>query len=139
MFNGSKNVPPKEYDRILESNGGYSNAFTDRDMTAYYEDIASDRLDVLFRLDCRSHGVALAAARSSSRARSRWSRRSGALRTDNDISGMLDEQLYAAAFHRVALPLAGGGLDGRPQPHHPRRDGRTTSAPLRARTTASWC
>src|SRR6476646_8547006 len=24
MFNGSKNVPPKEYDRILESNGGYS-------------------------------------------------------------------------------------------------------------------
>src|SRR5215212_1536278 len=33
MFNGSKNVAPKEYDRILESNGGYSNAFTDRDMT----------------------------------------------------------------------------------------------------------
>src|SRR5919197_2041901 len=27
MFNGSKNVPPKEYDKILESNGGYSNAF----------------------------------------------------------------------------------------------------------------
>src|SRR5215813_705808 len=51
MFNGSKNVPPKEYDRVLESNGGYSNAFTDRDMTAYYEDIASDRLDVVFKLD----------------------------------------------------------------------------------------
>src|SRR5690349_13140095 len=26
MFNGSKNVPPKAYDKILESNGGYSNA-----------------------------------------------------------------------------------------------------------------
>src|SRR6266850_2203143 len=24
MFNGSKNVPPKEYDKILESNAGYS-------------------------------------------------------------------------------------------------------------------
>src|SRR5689334_23817681 len=47
MFNGSKNVPPKAYDRILESNGGYSNAFTDVDMTAYYEEIASDRLGVV--------------------------------------------------------------------------------------------
>src|SRR5204862_2574400 len=44
MFNGSAHVPPKQYDRILESNGGYSNAFTDRDMTAYYEEVASDHL-----------------------------------------------------------------------------------------------
>src|SRR5262245_3820191 len=33
MFNGSQNVPPKEYDRRIESNGGASNAFTDRDVT----------------------------------------------------------------------------------------------------------
>jgi len=51
MFNGSKHVPPKEYDRILESNGGYSNAFTDRDMTAYYEEVAADRLDTVLFLD----------------------------------------------------------------------------------------
>ena len=30
MFNGSKNVPPKEYDRQLESRGAYSNAFEKR-------------------------------------------------------------------------------------------------------------
>src|SRR5689334_11444415 len=47
MFNGSAHVPPKQYDQILESNGGYSNAFTDRDETAYYEEIASDRLGVV--------------------------------------------------------------------------------------------
>src|SRR5712691_1228278 len=38
MFNGSKNVPPKEYDRQLETRGAYSNAFTSHDMTAYYEE-----------------------------------------------------------------------------------------------------
>src|SRR5262249_41116037 len=51
MFNGAKKYGPKMYDRTLESSGGLSNAFTDRDMTAYYEDIASDRYDVLFDLD----------------------------------------------------------------------------------------
>src|SRR5204862_4993411 len=49
MFNGSRNVPPKEYDRRIESNGGASNAFTDRDVTAYAEDIAADRLEVLLQ------------------------------------------------------------------------------------------
>ena len=45
MFNGSKNVPPKEYDKRLESRGAYSNAFTSRDMTAYYEEGGKESLD----------------------------------------------------------------------------------------------
>ena len=97
MFNGSKNVPPKEYDRILESNGGYSNAFTDRDMTGYYEDIASDRMDVLFRLDSdRMASLSLLPEQLESEIEVVKEERR--LRTDNDIAGMLDEQLYAAAF-----------------------------------------
>jgi len=97
MFNGSQNVPPKEYDRILESNGGYSNAFTDRDMTAYYEDIASDRLDVLFRLDSdRMASLSLLPEQLASEIEVVKEERR--LRTDNDIAGMLDEQLYATAF-----------------------------------------
>jgi len=97
MFNGSKNVAPKEYDRIIESSGGYSNAFTDYDMTAYYEDIASDRLEVLFRLDAdRMAGLTLDPAVLKSEIEVVKEERR--LRTENDISGMLDEQLYAAAF-----------------------------------------
>src|SRR4051794_6944742 len=38
MFNGAKRYGPKEFDRVLESHGGYSNAYTTSDMTAYYED-----------------------------------------------------------------------------------------------------
>jgi len=97
MFNGSKNVPPKEYDRIIESNGGNSNAFTDRDMTAYYEDIASDRLEVLLRVDSdRMRELLLAPELLKSEIEVVKEERR--LRTDNDISGMLDESLYATAF-----------------------------------------
>ena len=97
MFNGSKNVPPKDYDKILESNGGYSNAFTDRDMTAYYEDIASDRLDVVFRLDS-DRMAALSLLPDQLKSEIEVVKEERRLRTDNDIAGMLDEQLYANAF-----------------------------------------
>ncbi len=98
MFNGSKNVPPKEYDRILESNGGYSNAFTDRDMTGYYEDIASDRMEVVFRLDSdRMTELLLDPAVLKSEIEVVKEERR--LRTDNGINGMLDEALYATAFY----------------------------------------
>jgi predicted Zn-dependent peptidase len=101
MFNGSKNVAPKEYDRIIESNGGTSNAFTDRDMTAYYEDIASDRLEVVLRLDSdRMRELSLGPEQLKSELEVvREERR---LRIENQIEGMLDEQLYATAF--VASP-----------------------------------
>jgi predicted Zn-dependent peptidase len=97
MFNGSKNVPPKDYDKILESNGGYSNAFTDRDMTAYYEDIASDRLDVVFRLDS-DRMASLSLLPEQLKSEIEVVKEERRLRTDNDIAGMLDEQLYAGAF-----------------------------------------
>jgi predicted Zn-dependent peptidase len=98
MFNGSKNVPPKEYDRIIESNGGTSNAFTSRDMTAYYEDIAADRVEVLYRLDSdRMAGLTLEPEILKSEIEVVKEERR--LRTDNSIFGMLDEQLYATAFN----------------------------------------
>lgn len=97
MFNGSKNVPPKEYDRRIESNGGTSNAFTDRDVTAYSEDIASDRLEVLFQLDSdRMRGLDLEPSVLASEMQVVKEERR--LRVDNDIAGLLDEKLYATAF-----------------------------------------
>ena len=97
MFNGSKRVPPKEYDKILESNGGYSNAFTDRDMTAYYEDVASDRLDKVLFLDS-DRMASLSLLPEQLKSEIEVVKEERRLRTDNDIAGMLDEQLYAAAF-----------------------------------------
>ena len=97
MFNGSQNVAPKEYDRVIESNGGTSNAFTDRDMTGYTEDIASDRLETLFRLDSdRMRGLRFEPKLLESELEVVKEERR--LRVDNDIAGMLDEHLYATAF-----------------------------------------
>jgi predicted Zn-dependent peptidase len=98
MFNGSKNVPPKAYDRILESNGGYSNAFTDRDMTAYYEEIVSDRLDTLLFVDS-DRMASLSLLPDQLKSEIEVVKEERRFRTDNDIQGMLDEQLYAGAFN----------------------------------------
>jgi predicted Zn-dependent peptidase len=97
MFNGSKNVPPKEYDRIIEANGGDTDAFTDLDMTAYYEDIASDRLEVLLRLDS-DRMASLSLQPEMLKSEIEVVKEERRLRTDNSIPGMLNEQLYAAAF-----------------------------------------
>ena len=98
MFNGSKNVPPKEYDRIIESAGGFSNAFTDRDMTAYYEDISTDGLDVLLRLDS-DRMASLSLLPELLKSEIEVVKEERRLRTDNDVEGLLDEQLWAAAFN----------------------------------------
>ena len=101
MFNGSANVPPKEYDRRLESEGGYSNAITSHDMTAYFEEGGSGALETMMRLDAdRMRSLSLLPELLKSEVEVvREERR---LRTDNSIPGMLDEQLYATAF--VASP-----------------------------------
>lgn len=98
MFNGSKNVPPKEYDRIIESAGGFSSAFTDRDMTAYYEDITSDGLDILLRLDS-DRMASLSLLPDLLKSEIEVVKEERRLRTDNDIEGLLDEQMWAVAFN----------------------------------------
>jgi zinc protease len=98
MFNGSRNVAPKMYDKLLESNGGYSNAFTDRDMTAYYEEIVSDRLDTLLFVDS-DRMTELSLLPEQLKSEIEVVKEERRLRTDDDIAGMLDEQLYAVAFN----------------------------------------
>lgn len=98
MFNGSKHVPPKMYDQILESNGGYSNAFTSNDMTAYYEELAADRLGVVLRLDS-DRMAALSLLPEQLKSEIEVVKEERRLRVDNDIQGMLGEQLYATAYN----------------------------------------
>ncbi|MEW8505963.1 MAG: pitrilysin family protein [Candidatus Thiodiazotropha sp.] len=51
MFKGTKRHPPGEFSRIIAANGGDENAFTGRDYTAYFQTMASDRLEVSFELE----------------------------------------------------------------------------------------
>src|SRR6185369_7032374 len=97
MFNGSKNVAPKEYDKRLESRGAYSNAFTSRDMTAYYEEGGKESLETMLQLDSdRMRELSLLPDMLKSEIEVvREERR---FRVDNSVPGLLDEALYSSAF-----------------------------------------
>lgn len=51
MFQGTEHLAPGEFSRIIAENGGEENAFTGRDYTAYYQNLANDRLEVAFELE----------------------------------------------------------------------------------------
>src|SRR5574341_711451 len=51
MFNGAKRYGPKEFDRVLESHGGRSNAYTSTDMTVYHDELAPEALEMVLDLE----------------------------------------------------------------------------------------
>jgi predicted Zn-dependent peptidase len=108
MFNGSAKFGPKEFDRQLEGRGGYSNAYTSNDMTAYYEDFDRDALPLVIDLESdrmralRINDESLASEREVVKEERRF-------RVDNDIGGMIDEQVDALAYqaHPYHWPVIG--------------------------------
>jgi len=108
MFNGAKKYGPKEFDHVLESHGGYSNAFTSKDMTSYYENFASDALELVIDLDSdRMSSLALDPRYLVSEMSVVKEERR--LRTDNSTEGQMYEDLYALAFkaHPYQWPVLG--------------------------------
>ncbi|MBK8229796.1 MAG: insulinase family protein [Candidatus Eisenbacteria bacterium] len=60
MFKGTERFPKGAFDRILQDNGMSNNAFTSHDFTAYYEVLASDRLEIAMELEAdRMQGLLL--------------------------------------------------------------------------------
>ncbi len=60
MFQGTETHPPGEFSRIISRNGGRENAFTGQDYTAYFQQLAADRLEISFELEAdRMHRLRL--------------------------------------------------------------------------------
>jgi zinc protease len=51
MFKGTEEVPAGAFSRIVAQNGGRDNAFTSWDYTAYYQNVARDRLELVMRME----------------------------------------------------------------------------------------
>lgn len=51
MFRGTQKYSSGEFSRIISENGGQENAFTNSDYTAYYQELATDRLPISFELE----------------------------------------------------------------------------------------
>ena len=108
MFNGAAKYGPKEFDRILESNGGYSNAFTSEDMTAYYEDFASNVLELCIDLDS-DRMKSLAFDPKFVVSEMGVIKEERRLSVDNSVEGAMYEELGALAYkaHPYGWPVIG--------------------------------
>jgi len=108
MFNGAKKYGPKEFDEVLESNGGRSNAYTTHDVTVYYEDFAAEALDTVLDLESDRMRSLTIDDRSlkSEREVVKEERR---LRVDNEPAGLMDEALHALVYeaHPYRWPVIG--------------------------------
>jgi zinc protease len=108
MFKGSKNVEPEEHGRIIQQKGGTDNAFTTKDVTAYFENLPSSQLELAVRLEAdRMAYLRLTAdTLASERQVVKEERR---MRVDNSLFGKLSEALYSTAFtgHPYRWPVIG--------------------------------
>jgi zinc protease len=108
MFRGTKKTPGDQFSQVLARNGGEDNAFTTHDYTAFYEQIAKDKLpmamaleaDRMANLDLSDSGVA------TERDVVLEERR---MRIDNDPQALFSEQIDAALHlsHPYGRPVIG--------------------------------
>jgi zinc protease len=108
MFKGTERVAPDEYTRIIQVNGGQTNAFTTQDYTMYFASIASDRLDVVMDLEAdRMTNVVLDAERFNPERDVVVEERR--LRVDNSPVAAMFEELRAVAYsaHPYEFPTIG--------------------------------
>ena len=97
MFKGSTKLAPGEFSRRVAALGGSENAFTSLDYTGYYQQIPSDRLEQVMRLEADRF------------AHNRWPdaefrkeievvKEERRMRTEDQPRALLIEQLSAATF-----------------------------------------
>lgn len=112
MFKGTPSVPPGEFSKIVARMGGRDNAFTSSDYTAYYQNVAADRLEAVMKLEAdRMRNLTLDEANvATERAVVEEERRS---RTDNNPQALLSEQVEAALYlnHPYRRPVIGWGSE----------------------------
>ena len=108
MFKGTKETPPGAFSRIVAQNGGRENAFTTADYTAFFQNVAADRLELMMKLEAeRMTGLVLTdAVVLPERDVILEERR---MRIDNNPAALLNEQVNAALFlnHPYHNPVIG--------------------------------
>jgi zinc protease len=108
MFNGAAKYGPNQFDEVLESHGGRSNAYTTHDLTVYYEDFATEALEQVLDLESDRMRSLTISDRTLDREREvvKEERR---LRVDNEVMGLIDEELQALVFqaHPYRWPVIG--------------------------------
>jgi zinc protease len=112
MFKGTNRFPKGSFSRLIRKNGGMDNAFTSQDFTAYFENLAADRVTLALELESdRMQGLILDASEfKMEREVVKEERR---LRSEDDPQGALVEALFAQAYvsHPYHWPVIGWFAD----------------------------
>ena len=108
MFKGTPKRPKGEFSRLIKKNGGNDNAFTSQDFTAYFENLAADRVELALELEAdRLRGLLLDDKEFQlEREVVKEERR---MRSEDDPQSYLAEALFAQAFqmHPYHWPIIG--------------------------------
>ncbi|HWY66162.1 MAG TPA: pitrilysin family protein, partial [Rhizomicrobium sp.] len=108
MFRGTKANPDDAFAQIIAKNGGENNAFTDHDYTAFYEQIATDRLPLAMKLEAdRLANLDLSDSHVGPERDVVLEERR--MRTDNQPQALMGEQMRAALHlsHPYGRPVIG--------------------------------
>ena len=108
MFRGTPTVPGDQFAQTVARNGGQNNAFTTHDYTAFYEQIAKDRLKLVMQLDAdRMANLDLSDSNVHTERDVVLEERR--MRVDNDPQSLMREQMEAALqlSHPYGRPVIG--------------------------------
>jgi zinc protease len=108
MFRGTATVPGDQFAQTVARNGGEDNAFTTHDYTAFYEQIARDRLQLVMSLDAdRMINLDLSDKNVNTERDVVLEERR--MRVDNDPQALMREQMDAALHfsHPYGRPVIG--------------------------------
>lgn len=97
MFKGSAHVGPDEHSRIIEAMGGFDNAYTNDDVTVFWETFPSNYLARVLWLEADRLG-SLNVDQKNFTSERQVVEEERRLRVDNSPYGRIQEDLYAAAF-----------------------------------------
>lgn len=108
MFRGTKETPPGAFSRIVAENGGNDNAFTTHDYTAFYQNVAADRLPLVMKLEAERMSDLVIDAKVVEPER-KVIIEERHMRVDDNPAALLDEQVATALFlhHPYRNPVIG--------------------------------
>jgi zinc protease len=97
MFKGSAHVAPEQHSRMIEAVGGFDNAYTNDDVTVFWETFPSNYLERALWLEADRMG-SLNVDEANFKSEREVVKEERRVRVDNRPYGRVVEDLYAAAF-----------------------------------------
>jgi zinc protease len=108
LFKATEKMESGEFSAVVAANGGRDNAFTSYDYTAYFQRVASDRLELMMTMEAdRMKNIRLTPENIATERDVIIEERNQ--RTENNPQALFGEQINASQYlnHRYGVPIIG--------------------------------